>query len=104
MTTGLKILIETLRRCADNLEAGNSNIDEQGCIRVLQQLDLIANGDTVMSKREACDYLGVSRASFDLLISNDYIPHGKKLYDGSKSLFWYKSDLDDYLSTLHNKN
>ena len=54
-----------------------------------------------MSKREAYDYLGVSRASFDLLISNDYIPHGKKLHDGSKSLFWYKSDLDDYLENQH---
>lgn len=101
MTSGLRILVEVLRHYADNIEAGNSNLDEKGCMRVLQQLDLIINGDTVMSRREACTYLGISKSSFDILINNKFVPNGKKLHDGSKSLFWYKSDLDDYLERQH---
>ena len=64
-------------------------------------LDLLENGDTVMSRREAYDYLGVSKSSFEILINNKLIPNGQKLHDGSKSLFWYKSDLDDYLENQH---
>lgn len=99
-----EILINLLQQKVDDLKVGNSNIDEDGCLKVLHALDLISNGDTVMSKVEACDYLGISRSSFDLLVSDGFIPKGQKLHEGSKSLFWYKSVLDDYLGTLHNKN
>lgn len=95
------ILINTLRQKADELEVNTSKINEKGCLKILRMLDLLENGDTVMSRREAYDYLGVSKSSFDILINNKLIPNGQKLHDGSKSLFWYKSDLDDYLENQH---
>lgn len=51
-----------------------------------------------MSKIQACDYLGVSRATFDNYVKNGWIPKGYK-QDGFKELSWMKSDLDFYLDT-----
>ena len=49
-----------------------------------------------MGKIQACDYLGVSRATFDNYVKNGWIPKGYK-QDGFKELSWMKSDLDFYL-------
>lgn len=54
-----------------------------------------------MSKIQACDYLGVSRATFDNYVKNGWIPKGYK-QDGFKELSWMKSDLDFYLDTYSN--
>lgn len=54
--------------------------------------------DQRMSKIQACDYLGVSRATFDNYVKNGWIPRGVK-QDGFKELSWMKSDLDIYLDT-----
>lgn len=50
-----------------------------------------------MSKVMACDYLGVSRATFDNYVRNGFIPKGIK-EDGFKELSWNKSDLDIFLN------
>ena len=54
-----------------------------------------------MSKIQACDYLGVSRATFDNYVKNGWIPKGYK-QDGFKELSWMISDLDFYLDTYSN--
>lgn len=54
-----------------------------------------------MSKIQACDYLGVSRATFDNYVKNGWIPKGYK-QDRFKELSWMKSDLDFYLDTYSN--
>ena len=48
-----------------------------------------------MSKIAACDYLGVSRATFDNYVKNGYIPKGEQKY-GFKELSWRKYDLDKF--------
>lgn len=55
-----------------------------------------------MSKVMACDYLGVSRATFDNYVRDGFIPKGIK-EDGFKELNWYRSDLDNYLHTYGKK-
>lgn len=44
----------------------------------------------------ACDYLGVSRATFDNYVRDGLLPKGIK-EDGFKELSWNKSDLDIFL-------
>jgi predicted DNA-binding transcriptional regulator AlpA len=49
-----------------------------------------------MSKIQSAEYLGVSRATFDNLVKDGFIPKGMK-QDGFKELSWSKIDLDLYL-------
>ena len=82
-----------LRKIADNLDAGTSHLDEKGCHKVLNTINLMENGDEELSKLEAAEYIGVCRATFDNYVSNGLIPKGKN-HEGIKALFWFKSDLD----------
>lgn len=54
--------------------------------------------DYRMSKVQACDYLGVSRATFDNYVRDGFIPKGIK-QEGFKELSWQKSDLDIFLAS-----
>ena len=85
-----------LRKIADNLDAGTSHLDEKGCHKVLNTINLMENGDEELSKLEAAEYIGVCRATFDNYFSNGLIPKGKN-NEGTKALFWFKSDLDQFL-------
>ena len=59
-----------LRKIADNLDAGTSHLDEKGCRKVLNTINLMENGDEELSKLEAAEYIGVCRATFDNYVSN----------------------------------
>lgn len=94
------IIRNLLQKFIDDLDAGNSNIDEDQGIKIISVLSNIANPDQRMSKIQACDYLGVSRATFDNYVRDGFIPKGTK-QEGFKELSWSKADLDIYLM---NKN
>ena len=94
------IIRNLLQKFIDDLDAGNSNIDEDQEIKKITVLSNIANPDQRMSKIQACDYLGVSRATFDNFVRDGFIPKGTK-QEGFKELSWSKADLDIYLM---NKN
>ena len=94
------IIRNLLQKFIDDLDAGNSNIDEDQEIKIILVLSNIANPDQRMSKIQACDYLGVSRATFDNYVRDGFIPKGTK-QEGFKELSWSKADLDIYLM---NKN
>lgn len=46
----------------------------------------------------SCDYLGVSRATFDNYVRDGFIPKGIK-QEGFKELSWNKADLDIFLAS-----
>ena len=94
------IIRNLLQKFIDDLDAGNSNIDEDQEIKIISVLSNIANPDQRMSKIQAYDYLGVSRATFDNYVRDGFIPKGTK-QEGFKELSWSKADLDIYLM---NKN
>ena len=50
-----------------------------------------------MSKIAACDYLGISRATFDNYVRDGFIPKGRK-DEGFKELSWSKIDLDIFIA------
>lgn len=92
------IIRSLLQKFIDDLDAGNSNIDEDQEIKIISVLSNIANPDQRMSKVQACDYLGVSRATFDNYVRDGFIPKGVK-QEGFKELSWNKADLDIFLAS-----
>lgn len=90
------IIRSLLQKFIDDIDAGNSNIDEDQEIKIISVLSNIANPDQRMSKVQACDYLGVSRATFDNYVRDGFIPKGTK-QEGFKEKSWQKTDLDVYI-------
>ena len=82
-----------LLKIVDDIDAGNSNADEEELIEVVNALRNYTRTDTPMSKYQAYRYLNISRATFDNLVRAGKIPHGKKV-QGFKELRWDKKDLN----------
>lgn len=57
----------------------NCNITMEQQSKIISVLSNIANPDYRMSKVQACDYLGVSRATFDNYVRDGFIPTGVKI-------------------------
>lgn len=93
----LQIIRNQLANIIDNIDAGNSNLSYEDQLKVFKAIQMITQGDQRMSKVMACDYLGVSRATFDNYVRDVFIPKGIK-EDGFKELSWNKSDLDIFLN------
>ena len=81
-----------LLHIVDDIDAGNSNIDEEEAMQIVKALKRYTRKDNPLSKIQACEYLNVSRATFDNLVRAGEIPRGKKVA-GFKELRWYKKDL-----------
>ena len=91
------LIAKMLRKIADDLDEGTTNLDEKGCHKVLNTINLMQHGDEEMSKSEAAEYIGVCRATFDNYVSDGLIPRGVNKHRDTKTLFWWKSDLDQFL-------
>ena len=89
--------IEVLKTCllniVDNIDAGNSYIDENQCEEAIEMLNRMMHAENKYSKYQSCKYLGLSRATFDRYIKDGLIPEGRK-ESGFTEKFWYKRDLD----------
>lgn len=91
----LKVLRKLLLSLIDNIDSGNSNIDEEDQKLLINILTKI--NDTRMSKVQACKYLNMSRATFDNLVRDNKLPKGIKEV-GFKELSWRKKELDEYVA------
>ena len=88
----LKSIIRTLlQKFIDDIDSDNCNITMEQQSKIISVLSNIANPDYRMSKVQACDYLGVSRATFDNYVRDGFIPKGIK-QEGFKELSWNKAD------------
>lgn len=92
----LQIIKRQLAEIIDNIDSGNSNLSYEDQIKVFKTIQQLTSNDKRMSKVMACDYLGVSRATFDNYVRDGLLPKGIK-EDGFKELSWNKSDLDIFL-------
>lgn len=71
----LKSIIRTLlQKFIDDIDSDNITMEQQS--KIISVLSNIANPDQRMSKIQACDYLGVSRATFDNYVRDGFIPKG----------------------------
>lgn len=96
----LKSIIRTLlQKFIDDIDADNCNITSAQQSQIVSMLSNIASPEQRMSKIQACDYLGVSRATFDNYVRDGFIPKGVK-QEGFKELSWSKIDLDLYLDSI----
>lgn len=89
----LQIIKNLLLKIIDNIDTGNSNLNEDECKEVIEYLSFVTNRNEKLSKYQACKYLKISRATFDNYVRDKKIPKGRK-QQGFKELFWYKKDLD----------
>lgn len=92
----LKIIRNLLLKIVDNIDAGNSNITENEAIELTKILQSYTDKTVKMSKYQACQYLNVSRATFDNYIREGKLPKGKK-QAGFKELSWSQKDLDTFI-------
>lgn len=87
----LQTIKKILLGIVDDIDAGNTNIDEEEAIQIAKTLKSMRR-DTPLSKYQAYTYLNISRATFDNLVREGKLPKGKKI-PGWKELVWYKKDL-----------
>ena len=96
------VVITILENLLGELKADNSNLSENEMLKVAKCLSEINTiQKTEFSKKEAYDYLHMSRASFDNKVREGKIPKGKK-FPGK--LVWYKKDLDAYVNKEKKNN
>lgn len=92
----IRIIKDLLKKMIDNIDAGNSNLSEDECAKIIDYIsELNRRSSKGMSKYEAYNYLHMSRSSFDQYIRENKIPKGRK-QQGFTELFWYKEDLDKF--------
>lgn len=86
-----------LQQILNNIDSGNSNINESQQNELLNILYEINTKE--LNKIQSADYIGKSRATFDNYIKKGLIPEGKSKR-GSHQLYWNKSDLDKYVKSV----
>lgn len=87
------VIRELLLKIVNDIDTGNSNINEKEQKEIIEFLKGITDKSEKLSKYQACKYLGIGRATFDGLVREGKIPKGMK-QQGFKELFWIKKDLD----------
>ena len=91
----LKLIRSQLLSIINNIDNNNSNITEEEQLKLLDLLSSI--NEPRMSKYQACQYLNISRATFDNLVRDGKIPQGTR-QAGFKEKFWKKNDIMKYLT------
>lgn len=95
----LQMLDDMLMEIHDRIRSGRCLTNKQQTQRMIDFLHLVANKDDGISKYQACQYVGVSRAKFDRLVAEGRLPKGQKRA-GFTELFWFPKDLDKYIDGL----
>lgn len=92
----LKVIKSLLLRIIDDIDAGNSNITEKEAIDIIDNLKRFTDKEKRLSKYAACEYLNISRATFDNYVRSGKLPRGKHEI-GFKELSWDKKTLDEFV-------
>lgn len=92
----INIIKSLLQNCIERIDAGNSNITAEEEIEIIALLKKYTDKNRKLSKYQACEFLNMSRSTFDNYIRNGRLPKGKK-ESGFKELFWEEDELRKYL-------
>lgn len=103
MSNLMKMVRDALADRVNDIDTGNSNLSDEQCVAALEGLGALARKDMPMSKYQAYQHLGVSRATFDNYVREGKIPRGKKV-QGFKELQWYQKDLDKFIKECQTKH
>jgi predicted DNA-binding transcriptional regulator AlpA len=99
----LKVIRSLLLKIVDDIDAGNSNISEGEAIKIVDSLKRFTDKEKRLSKYAACEYLNVSRATFDNYIREGKLPRGKHEI-GFKELSWSEKELDEFVKKCSKKH
>lgn len=99
----LELLKLSLLSLVDNIDSGNTHLDEDQCDMVIETINKMALVKNKYSKYQSYNYLGLSRATFDRYVKDGLIPEGRK-EAGFKEKFWYKKDLDEARNNILRRN
>lgn len=81
----LRVLRGLLEECINNIDAGNSNHNEEELDEIIKDLTKLNRGIKRISKREACErILHCSPSTFDNYLKIGLIPPGHKEYEFKK--------------------
>lgn len=92
----LNIISKTLRSIADKIDEGSISSNPEETVQAMEALKMFVDKDRRLSKYQACQYLNVSRATFDNYVRAGKLPKGKH-EAGFKELSWNKRDLDNFI-------
>lgn len=92
----IKVVRNLLSKLIKDIDAGNTAISEEQAIEIAEFLHKVSDRTERMSKYKACEYLNISRATFDNYVRVGKLPRGKKTI-GFKELSWSVKDLDKFI-------
>lgn len=92
----LKAIKDLLLKVVNDIDAGNSDIDEQEALEIIDILKKYTDKEIRLSKYAACNYLNISRATFDNYVREGKLPKGTHTI-GFKELSWSRKELDEYI-------
>lgn len=73
----INIIRDQLAKLLNDIDAGNTNINEEQGLQVMRLLSTLTNPKEKLSKYQACKRLGISRATFDRYVKAGRLPEGK---------------------------
>lgn len=92
----LKLIRNHLLKIVEDLDTGNSNLSDEEEIELLNLVVKLTDKTKRLSKYQACQYLNISRATFDNYVKEGKIPKGTH-QAGFKELSWSQKDLDSFV-------
>ena len=98
----LNIVRNLLVQILNDIDTGNSNINEEDETKIINLLKEYTDKERYLSKYAACQYLRISRATFDNYVREGKLPRGEHRI-GFKELGWKVKDLDSYVNTFKYK-
>lgn len=85
-------------KIVEDIDAGNTNLnEEEEAIELTDTIVRLVDRTRRMSKYEACQYLNISRATFDNYVREGKLPKGTK-EAGFKELSWSRKELDMFIN------
>lgn len=85
-----------LRDMADRIDEGSISSNPEETMQVMEAIKGFVDKEQRVSKYQACQYLNVSRATFDNYVREGKLPRGKH-QAGFKELSWSKKELDRFI-------
>lgn len=95
----LKVIGRLLRDIADKIDEGSISSNPEETMQVMEAIQGFVDKEQRISKYQACQYLNVSRATFDNYVREGKLPRGKH-EAGFKELSYSKKDLDQFIEKM----
>lgn len=98
----IKIIRDLLLQIINRIDNNDCDLNDVEATELITTIKRCTEKDVRMSKYQACEYLKISRATFDNYIANGWIPKGTH-QQGFKELSWLRKDLDEFQAKFRKK-